>query len=221
MIFAIRRSSTSRGLRAVVLIGLGTALVLTGCERDPVARQPKAPTVIWPSKPASAEAPPAPKPRVVDRPLAHLSQSGRHAGTPVAVAGVRCFRQVPRSGPEGDAWFYCIADVDMRIDDPRALPAERTDIKIGAATLTVHPVETEHHGTAAESEVWTVRRVDVAGASVKVLGTQFVGVPGYRIGYVTSGDGQGGMYGRTVFELCDPTTKTYIGALCVIVTRYP
>lgn len=109
----------------------------------------------------------------------------------------------------------------MSIDDPRALPAERTDIKIGAATLTVHPVETEHHGAAAEPEVWTVRRVDVAGAAVKVLGTEFVGVPGYRIGYVTSGDGQGGMYGRTVFELSDPTTKSYIGALCVIVTRYP
>jgi len=29
------------------------------------------------------------------------------------------------------------------------------------------------------------------------------------------------MYGRTVLELRDPTTKDYIGAFCVIVTRFP
>ena len=150
---------------------------------------------------------------------------GHVAGPPVAVAGVRRFRQIPSSGPE-DApprveWFYCIADVQMSIGEPRPLPLERTDIRIELATLTVRPVETEHHGTEAEHEFWTVRRVNVAGASVKIHGAEFRGRPGYRIGYVKSADGLGALYGRTVFELRDPTTKAYVGAMCAMVRRFP
>ena len=109
----------------------------------------------------------------------------------------------------------------MSIGEPRPLPLERTDIRIGSATLTVHPVETERHGTEAEPECWTVRRVNVAGASVKIHGAEFRGRPGYRIGYVKSADGLGALYGRTVFELRDPTTKAYVGAMCAMVRRFP
>jgi hypothetical protein len=211
--------------RGVVFVMLGVALTLTGCERAPATRDQKAPTVIWPSKTQSVEPQRAQTPRVVDHPLVHRGRNGHLAGPPVAVAGVRCFRQVPRSGPEGDAWFYCVADVDMNIDEPRTLPPDRTDVRIASATVTVHPVETERHGTDADEQIWTFRRVDVGGATVKVLGTEFLGrflgPPGHRIGYVMSADGQGGMYGRTVFELRDPATKEYIGAFCVIVTRFP
>jgi len=38
---------------------------------------------------------------------------------------------------------------------------------------------------------------------------------------VKSADGLGAMYGRTVFELRDPTTKAYVGAMCTMVRRFP
>ena len=205
----------------LAMMPLAAALVLVGCERSATPPEPKAPMVIRPTRTASEQAPSVEAPRILDHPLVHLGRNGRHAGSPLGVAGVRCFRQIPKSGPAGDAWFYCIADVDMNIDEPRALPAERTEIKIATATVTVHPVETDRLRAEGELQVWTLRPVQVDGATVNVLGTEFRGLPGYRIGYAMSEDGRGGMFGRTVFELRDPATKSYIGALCAIVTRFP
>ena len=205
----------------MILIIVVMAAALVGCERSSTPPEPKPPMVIRPTKPEPEQTPPADAPRILDHALVHLGRNGRHAGSPLGVAGVRCFRQVPKSGPEGDAWFYCIADVDMNIDEPRALPAERTEIKIASATVTVHPVETERLRAEGELQVWTLRRVEIDGATVNILGTEFRGLSGYRIGYAMSEDGRGGMFGRTVFELRDPATKSYIGALCAIVTRFP
>lgn len=216
------RRPTTWACPIVLIIGLLAAtLTLVGCERSSAPPEPKAPMVIRPTKSASEPTPSVEAPRILDHPLVHLGRNGRHAGSPLGVAGVRCFRQVPKSGPDGDAWFYCIADVDMNIGEPRALPAERTEIKIASATVTVHPVETERLSAEGEQQVWTLRRVQIDGATVKILGTEFRGLPGYRIGYAMSEDGRGGMFGRTVFELRDPTTKNYIGGLCAIVTRFP
>jgi hypothetical protein len=204
----------------LITVSLAAGLALVGCDRGSAPPEPKAPMVIRPARTASDQPPPVEAPRILDHPLVHLGRNGRHAGTPLGVAGVRCFRQIPKSGPVGDAWFYCIADVDMNIDEPRALPAERTEITIATATVTVHPVETERLSAEGEQQVWTLRRVQVDGATVNILGTEFRGLPGYRIGYAMSEDGRGGMFGRTVFELRDPTTKKYLGALCAIVTRF-
>jgi hypothetical protein len=187
-------STTWTRLPTTVLLSVCAAGSMLGCDRDSTARGPSAGT-----------------PRVVDHPLLDLGRNGHLAGPPVAVAGVRCFRQVPRSGPEGDAWFYCVADTNMNIDAPRALPPERTDVRIASAC------------TRSRRSATGPTRMNRSGpsvASTEFLG-RFLGPPGHRIGYVMSDDGQGGMYGRTVFELRDPTTKEYIGALCVIVTRFP
>jgi hypothetical protein len=200
-------TTTRTRLKTTVLLAVCAAGSMLGCDRDSTARGPAAAT-----------------PRVMDHPLLHLGRNGHLAGPPVAVAGVRCFRQIPRPRRE-DAeprveWFYCIADVDMNISEPRSPPLERAVIKVASASVTVHPAETERHGADADAQIWTVRRVDVAGATVKILATEFLGRPGHRIGYVMSADGLGGTYGRTVFVLHDPKTKEYIGAFCVLVERF-
>jgi hypothetical protein len=170
----------------------------------------------WDSRAAEA-------PAVVDHPLVHRGRSGRLAGAPVAVAGIRCFQQIPRSDGERPParvdWFYCTTDVNMNVGELRTLPPEHTEIKVGPARVTVHPATAERHPHESGPQIWTVRRVDVVGAAVKVLGTEFRGWPGYHIGYVESEDGRGAMYERTVFELRDPKTKEFVGALSVIVQR--
>jgi hypothetical protein len=166
--------------------------------------------------PRAAEAP-----SVVDHSLLHRARDGHLAGAPVAVAGVRCFQQIPRSPAEGVParvdWFYCTIDRNMDVGALRTLSSERTEIKVGPATVTVHAVTTERRANDDGLQLWTLRRVDVTSATVKVLGSEFRGWPGYRIGYVMSEDGRGGMYGRTVFELRDPKTKEFVGALAAIV----
>ena len=121
-------TTTRTRLKTTVLLAVCAAGSMLGCDRDSAARGPAAGT-----------------PRVVDHPLLHLGRNGHLAGPPVAVAGVRCFRQIPR--PRGEdaeprvEWFSCIPD----------------------------------------AQIWTVRRVDVAGATVKILGTEFLGRPSDRL----------------------------------------
>ena len=136
------------------------------------------------------------------------------------MAGVRCFQQIPRTH-EARAltqmdWYYCTTDVNMTPSELQTLGPERTAIKIGAATVTVHPIEAKRVVYLSEPQIWTLRRVDVVGATVRVLGTEFRGWPGYRIGFIVTEDGRGAMYGRTVFALHDPKTKEFMGAISII-----
>src|SRR5262245_39572366 len=162
-------------------------------------------------------------PSVVDHPLLHLGPTGRHAGSPVAVAGVRCFQQIPRTYGETTSrveWFYCAIDASWNVGELQTLPAERTQVRVGPATVTVHPAVAERHPSDSGPQVWTLRRVDVAGAAVKILGTEFrLPRGGQHIGYVESEDGRGAMYGRTVFELSDAAKKEFVGGLAVMARR--